>query len=714
MARRTRVVEQEQMPQVGGGWWLTHGLPSVAPLFVALAWAVLIEIAHLAWGGNPTVTPLVAIVLFAVGGFVTAYGHATAGPRKHLKIAVTASGVTATLTLVLGLVFGFVTREPSVNWWLISVYAICMIGIWPLWLIWRWGKYAGATAAIAAGDETGTSALVEMVRDARTKIHKPTMDDRGVIRAKVSTLPGGTMGDAQALIEPLAAASRGVRGGASLVRDLDVEGEGELELPTRDNLKDPISWPGLTRELRGILPTDRFPLGEYQTGPCWVRIVGDVEKDRGAEDVSHMKIGGVTGSGKSTGAQILIGSTMGMRRLTSIGVDVSAELQILGPLADGFTIPPITDYELAKAFIHRMAKVVIPGRKAHLAREGLKRWSPKSSLNVMMVVFEESKAFGRLQAAYLTMVSDARAAGIWIVSSTQSWLWRNLSTDVRKQHPSGWCFGQSEPGDVETVLPEEAVAALGGNLPTWGDRKRGYSYIAAMGIPERMWPKMMRAFDPLREQLLQAVELGAPYRDPMDSVTQELFGDLFVDHVRQWGAKPPIVGRPVPRATRVEHQFDEDEEVDGSDADELEAEAAEEHQEDRKEVFDELAEARRRDLGDYATPIDLEDVDADRPIPDLDAVDDEDDAGKVSLTPQQAQRVWDEKLDELWRSGVRRLSTEMLTTWLEAVGRKRPFLYRQRDRWEDAGCLVPRADAEGWDLIGSPLEPALLGPPHGE
>jgi hypothetical protein len=87
----------------------------------------------------------------------------------------------------------------------------------------------------------------------------------------------------------------------------------------------------------------------------------------------------------------------------------------------------------------------------------------------------------------------------------------------------------------------------------------------------------------------------------------------------------------------------------------------------------------------------------------------------VKLSPQQAQRVWDEKLDDAWRSGARRLTTEMLTEWLGDVDRARPFLYRQRDRWRDEiGCIVDRADGDGWDLIGSPLEPALLGPLHGE
>lgn len=52
-----------------------------------------------------------------------------------------------------------------------------------------------------------------------------------------------------------------------------MNGVGEIEIATRDNLKRPIPWPGLVPELRGILPTGFFSLGEYQTGPVRVRIV---------------------------------------------------------------------------------------------------------------------------------------------------------------------------------------------------------------------------------------------------------------------------------------------------------------------------------------------------------------------------------------------------------------------------------------------------------
>lgn len=146
--------------------------------------------------------------------------------------------------------------------------------------------------------------------------------------------------------------------------------------------------------------------------------------------------------------------------------------------------------------------------------------------------------------------------------------------------------------------------------------------------------------------------------------------------------------------------------------------AAEEYEQDRQEVMDDLNEGRLEDLGDHATQGDLEEVDAGQPIPQFDLVDDEEDGEdepQVKLTPQQAQAVWDRKLDELWRAGVRHLKTSDLTEWLVEVNRERPFLYRQIERWDQdrLGCVTPRPDGDGWDLIGSPLE-RPLSPPHGE
>lgn len=701
--RRTETLDAVELTHVGGGWWMTHGLALTGPGIGCGAFALFVYGAHAFGGGDPIKTPLLSIVALVIGAAITWFMVDSAGQRKHFRLVMTITGVFGTLNLVLGLIVG-----PQA--WMVWTYVVSSLIVWAVWVIWRGSKYGGGITT-AQSDGTGMNALLEMAKDARTKVHPPKMDDRGVIRSNMSTLPGGTIEDAQALVSALSAEARAVRGGVSLVKHPDLDGLGVIEIATRDNLKNPIPWPGIKR--LGTLPTDPFPVGEYQSGVCQVQLVGDYRKNRSARDISHIKVGGVTGSGKSTGAQVLLASMMAMRRLNIVGLDVSTELQILGPLSGGLTWL-ITDEEEARQFLHRMNKVVIPGRKAHLAREGLKRWTLDSSLNMGLAWVEESKAFHRLSTAYHTMVADARAAGWMIGSSTQSWLYRNASTDVRKQHTSGWCFGMSEPDDVGTVLPEEAVAALGDNLPTWGDRKPGYSLLAGLGIPEHLWSKMLRAYDPLREQLLEAVRIGAPYRDPMDPVTEELFGELFANRTT-YGQVPAAVGRPVVRITPPRNgddnhiQDDDDEEA----SEDVDAMVAEEYEQDRQEVLAELNEQRRRDLGDTANGSDLEGVDPDQPIPLLGHEEDDDEGHEVQLSPQQAQRIWDEKVDALYRSGVRHLQTSTLAEWLAEVGRARPFLYRQVDRWQEAGRLEPRPDADGWDLIGSPLE-ARQSPPHGE
>jgi hypothetical protein len=365
-------------------------------------------------------------------------------------------------------------------------------------------------------------------------------------------------------------------------------------------------------------------------------------------------------------------------------------------------------------------ETVVRGRKAHLAREGLKRWALRSSLNLLLVWFEESKALAKYTKAYVNLVSDARAAGIWIVSSTQSWIYRALSTDLRKQHPDAICFGMTEAEDVGQVLPDSVIEALGRrNLPTWGKSRPGYCYISGIGIPEHKWSKMMRMYDPLDEQLREAVELGAPYRDPMDEVTAELFGELFTRRTRYdlqgrrisemspagWGRVEPV--RPQRYASPVDGAFD-----NPDDQEEAEMLASELEEEERAEMFAELAEARRRNLGDAAEPADFADVDPEQPIS-LGVEDGgEEDDDEPRPSPAEAQQIWDERLDDLYRSGARQVTTAQLTEWLSDVRRERTFLYRQRDRWEEARCIVPNPDADGWDLIGSPLE-RRQGPPHG-
>ncbi|MEV7014174.1 hypothetical protein AB0N02_47360, partial [Streptosporangium sp. NPDC051022] len=173
-------------------------------------------------------------------------------------------------------------------------------------------------------------------------------------------------------------------------------------------------------------------------------------------------------------------------------------------------------------------------------------------------------------------------------------------------------------------------------------------------------------------------------------------------------AVPQELEVPVsPRQSQPRHAYaDEGEAL--PEQEEAETMAEEENEQDRQEMFRRLDTARHRELGEDATPADFRDVDPDEEIT-ADVEDNGEEADEDTpppLSPAQAQRIWDELLDELYRSGARRVETSTLTEWLTEVQRKRPFLYRQTDRWEGQGWIARRPDADGWDLVGSPLERA--------
>ncbi|MFC4006676.1 Yip1 family protein [Nonomuraea purpurea] len=707
MGRRSEVYDQEHLARMSGGWWRIHGLPLAAPLIGCVVFALVVLGAHAFGGGDPVLTPLLAILLLVIGVGVTWFMVSSAGSRDHFRLVMLATGVIGTMNLVLGLIVG-----PQV--WMVWTYIVSSLIVWAVWAIWRGSKYAGAASSGGPRNQ-----MLEMLEAAPVEFSKPRVDDRGVIRAKWATKPGGVSDDARNLVAPMAAYARAVPGGSNLTTHPDRDGTGEVEIPTRDNLKRSIPWPGLTSDLLGITPVDPFTIGEYQTGPVRVQIVGDVERDPDAHDVGHVKIGGVTGSGKSTGARSFLGSLMAMGRLNIVGVDLSTELQIFGPVAGGLTWL-ITDEQEARLFMQRIEHVM-RGRKAHLAREDLTRWAPRSSLNLLLVWFEESKALSRFTKNYVTFVSDARAAGIWIVSSTQSWIYRALSTDLRKQHPDAICFGMTESDDVGQVLPDSVIEALGKrNLPTWGKSRPGYCYISGIGIPEFRWPKMLRMYNSTGDQLREAVAVGERFRDPMDPVTAELFGELFSRRIRySLDGRPLRPGELAHQAQRNDHEARHVVEalvgdVDDGDQEEAEAQADAQYAQDRQEMLGRLADARRRNLGDHAEPHDFDDIDPEESI-DTEVEDDgEEDGSEPSPTPAEAQRIWDERLDALYRSGTRQVTTAMLTEWLSDVKRERRFLYRQTERWESDGmkCIAPNPAADGWDLIASPLE-RQPGPPHG-
>lgn len=714
--------------RTSGGWLLVHGLPLVTPGIGAALYAVLIALAHAKWGGDPVWTPLLTILFLAIGGLVTVFGWISSGPRVLLRTLMVVTGSLATGALVLGLIVGMGAIWPA--------YTLCSLVVWVLWIIWRGTKYAGATPT---PDGAG-SPLMEAIKQAKVQFAHTTVDERGVVRAQVETLPGGTLDGARALTPLISAAGRAVPGGTHLAADLDEDGRGMIEIATRDNLKGGVAWPGVAGV--GSLPTEPFAIGEYQTGPCLVQIVGDVSKDRRAPDIKHLKIGGVTGSGKSTGARIFLASQLVKRRLNIIGIDLSKGLQTFGPFVHGMTWV-ITDEGEARRFLQRL-KQVIKGRTNHLTAEGLMRWSPKSSLNLLEIWVEESKEFRQFAGVYADVVADARSAGIFFVSSTQRWNYRTASTDVRANHGAAIMFGVEEHDDAEQILPGDALAAIGKNLQLWGSNRPGYCYVTGLGIAVNRWSAMARIYDPADEQLLAAVEAGAPYRDPMDEVTARLFGELFANRTRYpqpiWGpsnaqngasaataAAPAMAaqttpsdgpsdahrapyGQAVPPAaphhpSTTAVTDDEQEMTDMAD-NEIAAERAEMHQT--------LAENRRRYLGQDARPADLADVDPEDAISGVivkanaDSGEESDDEVEEAPrpTPEEAQRLWDEALDGWYREGRTMVRTADLAELLTQVGRDRRFLYRQRDRWLGMGCIAERPDAGGWDLIASPMESA--------
>ncbi|MFF5115039.1 hypothetical protein [Streptosporangium sp. NPDC000509] len=723
MARKSKIKAAAQVVPVetaeasgrlGGGWGLVHGLPLAAPGIGCAIFAILIVLAHAKWGGDPVWTPLLSILFLAIGALVTFFGHMAAGPRLLLRILMVVTGSLATGSLVLGLVVGMAAIWPA--------YTLCSLIVWVLWVIWRGTKYAGATPAT---DGAGNP-LMEAIKQARVQFATPTIDERGVVRAKVETLPGGTLEGARALMPMISAESRAVPGSTNLAVDLDEDGRGTIEIATRDNLKHGVAWPGLAGLQLGSLPCDPFAIGEYQTGVCEVQIVGDYSRDKRAPDIKHLKIGGVTGSGKSTGGRVFLGSQMVKRRLNIIGIDLSKGLQTFGVFAPGLTWM-ITNEEEARLFLHRL-KHVIKGRTTQLADENLMRWSLDSRLNMLEIWVEESKEFRRFQTLYSDLVADARSAGIFFVSSTQHWNYRSASTDTRSNHGAAIMFGVESHDEAEQILPKEALAALGKNLQYWGSSKPGYCYATGMSIPTNQWGSMLRIYEPTTEQLAEVVAAGVAYRDPMDPVTEQLFGELFANRTRYplngpsgpESANPAFRGavtltgatstHSAPAAPAVPASTRRPATAVGDEEQEMAAMAEEEIAEDREAMRQALRDSRRYHLGEDARPEDLADVDAEEVISGVIVTPGSDDEGteeaevQAPLSPEEAQRVWDEALDGWYREGRTHLRTADLVELLGKVRRDRRFLYRQRDRWTDLGCIAARPDADGWDLVASPLQ----------
>ncbi|MEU5097615.1 FtsK/SpoIIIE domain-containing protein [Streptomyces sp. NPDC020996] len=529
----------------------------------------------------------------------------------------------------------------------------------------------------------GLAKLAEAIGLEKLKVKAAKGNDKGMVRASIETTGGQTIDEVQAALPKLAAGMHVPPSGVTVTKDPDNAAQGVLNIRVADLLKDGVAFIPPIR--LGMLPNEPIPLGLYADGEDFIINPFD------ADILQHLLVMGVTGAGKSEFARGLLAHFMTRRKVSVMLIDCSKGRQSVGHIKHGLDVF-ISDMREAKGLLKALP-AAIKARGDVLADEGLDQWTPKSSLNAVVVWAEEAADLADFDELD-NIARAARSVGIWLVISLQRATWTNVSTDVRANLQASACFGVDEASDAGFCLPDSVTDA--GAVPAWGSSRPGYAFATGMGIDQDRWTMEWRSGLTDRRELADLVTAGTSYRDPLDDTTANALGLVYANRKHRGTNRvntdvselPPIAQprRELPEAGPVAELTAEQEEVMAVEIEDAYSEVMGMIPDDPE------PDAPYAHLGlDDAMP---EDADVEMEF-----------AQREKLPTDQARRLLDEQLHRWAEGNQLTFSPGDLAPVFVAAGRTRQWAQGELPRLVDEGVL--RKDGHGqYTIVRSPLVPA--------
>ncbi|WP_049580360.1 TraB protein [Streptomyces sp. SBT349] len=510
----------------------------------ARPWAALVAevpagvATHLVWGDSPAAA---AAMTLAAGGLTVATWVASKGTAALRRALATLSTGAGTGYLLVATV-----TDP------LDPVLISTLGIGGAALAGTWNVVTALKVRdAAAGGPSETGVLVKSIGQARAKLRKKPDVEPNKVTAPLQ-LDGITPGELGNRIEAMAVELGISPTSIRILPDPERADRPDLVIVPTDMLKESTPWPG-PANLGGSI-TDAIPIGPYEDGQVaelW--LPADLATGRNA---THFGVFGMNGSGKSAGWSVVVTEVLTRRDVIVWGADPSKGQQTFGPFM------PYMDWcETTMAGAEAMAAAlpqVITARADLMGRHGFKNWTPevyeKLGMPYMVAWFEESaKLFRSGDVEMEGIVQEARSAGITVELSQQRPSSTSMPTDVREQLGGILCFGVKGSTTADMALPED-VRDAGARPEAWENRRPGYAYLVAPGVPEERYVMPLRTYNITDEQI--AGTLAIAPRPSADPVTARAAGEAYADRVRHTADSIAV---PQERHTVRTHHDEEEE-----------------------------------------------------------------------------------------------------------------------------------------------------------
>jgi hypothetical protein len=336
---------------------------------------------------------------------------------------------------------------------------------------------------------------------AGSQVQSATVDLWGW-RARLRLARGQTIDDVTVRIPAIESSLGTFRGSVRVYPTADDKANRcELRVLDTDPHAEAIPWPGPSAQSI----TQPIDLGPFEdTDPCRVLFLR-----------RHALFAGTTGSGKSGGLNVLMGTLAACRDVVIWAIDLKngMELQPWAPCIDRLATTPAE----ASALLAD-AVAILQARAAQLAATGRRVWEPSPDMPALVIVIDE---YAELADEAPAAMSDTdsiarlgRAVAVSLVAATQRPTQKAMGQGaVRSQMDTRICFRVRERRDVDLILGQGMLAA------GWHAHALNAPGKFLISAPEHTTPRRARAYLVTDNDVAQTAAHHAASRPRLDGVS---------------------------------------------------------------------------------------------------------------------------------------------------------------------------------------------------
>ncbi|MFD0851233.1 FtsK/SpoIIIE domain-containing protein [Actinomadura adrarensis] len=458
--------------------------PITLALMLALGGAVL-HITHPGWWPGIIATGALAASLLVFTG--RRVGLLLRAERFYAATVALSAGAWLACATALGVPYG---RLPQV-----LIIGTAVLGL-PWWVHRRRRARVRVERQLSAWPE-----ISQAVGLVGSRVQSAVVDVWGW-RARFALARGQTLQDVTAKIPALESALGTFRGAVRVqpTRD-DKANRFELRVLNIDPHADAIAWPGPS--VHTI--TEPIDLGPFEDAvPAKVLFLR-----------RHGLFGGLAGSGKSGGINVLMGNLSACRDVVIWAIDLKRgmELQPWAPCIHRLATTP----DQARALL-RDAVEVLEVRAEHLAATGRRVWEPSPDMPALVIVIDEYAELAD-DAPDATTFTDSiarrgRAVAVTLIAATQRPTQKAMGQGaVRSQMDVRISFRVRERKDVELILGQGMLSA------GWHAHSLNAPGKFLVSAPEHDVPRRARAYLLTDDAVTAAVSEASASRPELDEMS---------------------------------------------------------------------------------------------------------------------------------------------------------------------------------------------------